>query len=428
MVNEPLFAPAGASIAGPSSDARRMLRRNRAVATGLLLAMVLAFGVSLLLDGNLFAVRLLRAAAEAGIVGSMADWFAVTALFRHPLGLPIPHTAILARNKDRFGRTLGDFVEQNFLTPEVLPAKLRQGDFVRRFAAWLARPQTAGLIAGQVSAALPQLLRALDVRELRNFLARTLGEQIRGVDLAPVLGRAAQVLTATGEADVLLSRIADFAITWLNQNRGTLDDIVLRRSRWWIPKAINLQIARSIVEGATELLEGLRRPGSETRAKFRTALAATIGELVNSPQQRERINALKEELLADPVVRGWTAAVWQQLSDALLADLAAPESRIRAALEASIASIGRALEQDAAMQARLADLLDSAAIQLIARRSEIGGFIAEVIAAWDARTVSDRVELMIGSDLQYIRMNGTVVGAGVGCLLFLASWLIAQVH
>jgi len=405
-----------------ADTARQALRRNRAVATGLLVAMVLLFALSRLLDGSLFAVQLLRAAAEAGIVGGIADWFAVTALFRHPLGLPIPHTAIIAKNKERFGRTLGNFVEQNFLTPEVLLAKLRQGDFVGRFAAWLAVPANAAMIAGQVVAALPQILRALDNRELRDFVARTLGEELRRADLAPALGRAGHVLTASGEADVLLERAADLAAQWLQRHRSTLDEIVMRRSRWWIPKAVNRQVAASIIEGATELLEGLRQPDSETRRQFRAALAKLIDDLLNTPEQRDRLNAVKERFLEDPGVRNWTAAVWQQVSAAILADAIAADSRTRAALEAAIGSIGRALATDPAMQAHLGAVLEAAATQLIAWRAEIGGFIAEVVGAWDTRTVSDRVELMIGSDLQYIRMNGTIVGAGVGCLLFLASW------
>jgi uncharacterized membrane-anchored protein YjiN (DUF445 family) len=407
----------------PTAATRATLRRNRSIATGLLLAMVAIFLLSFLLDGQLFAVRLLRAAAEAGIVGGVADWFAVTALFRHPLGLPIPHTAIIAKNKDRFGRTLGSFVEQNFLTPEVLLTKLRQGNYIARFAAWLATPATSSMLAAQVAGALPQILRALDNRDLRDFAARALGEQVRNMDVAPLLGRAAQMLTSSGEADVLLERAAGFARTWLEEHKGTLNDIVLKRSRWWIPKAINLQIAASIVEAAEELLEGLRQPDSDTRRKFRAALAAIIDELLNSPDQRARLNALKERLLADPVVQNWTAAVWQHLATAIHTDVARPDSKTRAALEASIASLGRALEHDQAMQGQLSTVLEAAAMQLIAWRAEIGGFIAEVIAGWDTQTVSDRLELMIGSDLQYIRMNGTIVGAGVGCLLFLASTL-----
>jgi uncharacterized membrane-anchored protein YjiN (DUF445 family) len=423
----PPAAPPSGGTSVRSADAeqaaRFLLRRNRSLATGLLLAMTALFVLSHLLDGALFAVRLLRAGSEAGIVGGMADWFAVTALFRRPLGLPIPHTALVANNKDRFGRTLGGFLERHFLVPEILLAKLRRARLAGRFAAWLATPQAASLIADQVVAALPQLVRSLEDRDLQDFAARTLGEQLREADVAPILGRGVRILTASGEADILFERAVETAGRWLRENRGKLDEMVRKRSRWWIPKAIDQRIAAAIMGGVSDLLEGLRQPDSEVRGRFRDALTKLGDELVNSKAHRDRLNAAKNRLLDHPDVQAWTSSVWHQISDVIVADVGDENSKTRAALEKGIATVGRTLAADAAMQARIEGLLEQAALRLISWRDEIGAFIAEVIASWDAETLSHRLELVIGSDLQYIRMNGTLVGACVGCALFLITWM-----
>jgi uncharacterized membrane-anchored protein YjiN (DUF445 family) len=364
------------------------------------------------------ATLLIRSGAEAGIVGGVADWFAVTALFRRPLGLPIPHTAIIPSNKDRIGRTLGRFVERNFLTREMLLRKLKEIRIGRRLASWLVAPGTAPLVGGSVATALPYLIRSLRNRDLREFVQQTLGEQLRQADLAPIVGRAIHMLTASGEADVIFERAIGVAVRWLEDNRSQVDALVTERSRWWVPKAIDRRIAAAMVDGAIELLNSLREPDSETRLKFREALTRLIDELLNSPEQRDQINASKNRLLAHPDVQAWLRSIWKELSRTLLDDLEQPSSRLRIALEEAIALVAQALANDKRMQRHIDDIVEQLARYLITWRGEIGSFIAEVVRSWDTRTLSDRLELVVGSDLQYIRMNGTIVGAFAGCLIF----------
>ena len=383
--------------------------------------MVATFAGTHLVRDPGFAVLLLRAGAEAGIVGGLADWFAVTALFRHPLGLPIPHTAILATNKERIARTLGNFIEKNFLTTAVVLPKLRSTRAGERFAAWLAEPATAVLIADWVIAALPHVIRSLENRELQDFASRTLGEQLHRTDIGPILSRAVHVLTASGEADVLFERAVGIAARWLQEHRADLDELVRQRSRWWIPRAVDRRIAAAIVNGALELLNGLREPESDVRLKFREALTGLTEDLVRSPEQRAQLNEAKNRLLDHPDVQAWLASVWHELSGLVLADLADPASKTRAAVEKAIGSVGQVLAADPAMQRQINRILERLANQVIWWRGEIGAFIAEVVRSWDTRTLSDRLELIIGSDLQYIRMNGSVVGACVGCAIFLIS-------
>lgn len=415
--------PVGIPTLQDEDAARRAIHRNRLLATGLLAAMVAIFASTWIVPHPGFAVALLRAGSEAGIVGGLADWFAVTALFRHPLGLPIPHTAILPKNKDRIGRALAAFIERSFLTEAVLLPRLRAARPARLLADWLSSPHAAPLIIAPVLASLPHVLRVVENRQMRDFFHQAVGDRLRNVDVAPLLGRALDVLTHSGEADVLFERVVDVALRWLQDNKGEVDKLVAQRSRWWVPYAIDRRIARTIADSIVEVLQGLRRPDGGTREKFRAALAELIEELKHSPERRAELNAARDRLLEHPEVQAWLSAVWTELSEALQRDAATPESRIGVMLERALLSLGHALAADPAIQERIEQTLEGIVRWVISFRGEIAHFMAEVIRSWDAQTLSARLELVIGSDLQYIRMNGTVVGALVGCALFLITRL-----
>jgi uncharacterized membrane-anchored protein YjiN (DUF445 family) len=412
-------APADAS-ADVDTLRRRRLTRNRLLATSMLAAMGAVFVASHLVPEPGFLTLLIRAGAEAGMVGGVADWFAVTALFRHPLGLPIPHTAIVATNKDRIGRTLGRFVESNFLTPEVLLPKLRQLQAGRRAAEWLAVPASAGLIARGVASVLPRMMGALQSRDLHDFVQRAFGDAFR-LDVAPAIAHAVRALTASGEADVLFDRALSVAVRWIGDNREELDQLIRQRSRWWIPKAIDRRIAAAILDALADLMTDLQDHGSDARTKFRAALEGVVTDLLNSPAQRAQVNDAARRLFAHPDTRAWLASVWNELCDAAGADMAQPRPRLTAALEKPIALMARTLAADAVMQQHIDGAVERVALAFIGWRAEIGAFIAEVVRNWDTRTLVERLELVVGSDLQYIRMNGTVVGACVGCLIFIAT-------
>jgi uncharacterized membrane-anchored protein YjiN (DUF445 family) len=421
MLLRPIATDGPVSPAGADAARRRRLWLNRVLATTMLTGMGVIFIVTHLVPEPGFPTLLIRAGAEAGMVGGIADWFAVTALFRHPLGLPIPHTAIIPTNKDRIGRTLGRFVESNFLTPEVLFPKLRQLQVGRRMAEWLSAPATAGLISHSITAALPRLISSLRSNDLQDFVQRAFGEEFRNLNVAPLIAHAMRLLATSGEADVLFDRTIEIGIRWLGENRGQIDTIISQRSRWWIPKAIDRQIAAAIVDGVMELLTGLRDPASDARAKFRATLAGIVNDLLDSPEHRDQVNEAARRLFAHPDTRAWLASIWNQLCDAAIADLAQPQSRLSVTLEKPISLVAQTLATDEVMQRHIDDLVERIAHSLIGWRTEIGAFIADVVRNWDSRTLVERLELVVGSDLQYIRMNGTLVGACVGCLIFLAT-------
>jgi len=404
---------------------RHALRRNRLLATGLLALMIVIAAATRLEPSPGWVVQLVRAGAEAGIIGGLADWFAITVLFRHPFGIPLPHTAILPSNKDRIGRSLGSFVERNFLIPEVILPKLSQADFAGKIAGWLAQPETAPMVTDWIITLLNRLLAAGHSAQINELIQHTVGQQLRTLDLAPPLGRAIEVLTNSQESDIIFEKLIDTAKNYIMAKRTQIDEMADQRSRWWIPRTINRRIATAIVEGTIDLLHRLRQRDSEARVQFRATVASLANELMTSTELRDKVQRLKNLLLDDVVVKAWLTSVWDQLAHRLVLELSDPRSNARSTIQSGVLALARSMREDTFIRTRIDAIIERLVIQLFQWRSEIGLLIAEVVRNWDARTVSDRLELVLGSDLQYIRINGTIVGALVGCVIYLLSIAVA---
>ncbi len=393
-------------------------------ATGLLAFMGATYFSTYAVPDPGYAVLLIRSGAEGGAVGGLADWFAITALFRRPLGLPIPHTAIVPRSKERIGNALGRFIEENFLTREVLLRRLRDAQFGHRAVAWLAAPATSPAVAGWIVRSLPQVLRALDSPDLHAFARRTIGEQIAQADTAPILGRLIEAMATSGEADRLFDSATGAAVVWLEEHREDVYRLVSERNRWWIPKAINRRIAAAIIDGLTDVLGQLREPDSAARQQFRSALQDFVDDLIRSPERRAEVDAAKSRLLSHPDVQNWLGSLWRNTLAGALHDLEQPSPRAKSLIENLLQAVGRALAADEVALKRIEAAIERVALTVVVRRAEIGGIVADIVRSWDERSMTTRLELVIGSDLQYIRMNGTLVGAGVGALLFFVVHLL----
>jgi uncharacterized membrane-anchored protein YjiN (DUF445 family) len=401
---------------------RRGLRCNRLIATALLGAVATLFLSTTLAPQPGFLILLVRATAEAALVGGLADWFAVTALFRRPLGLPIPHTAILPRNKDRIGEGLAAFLERNFLSPNIVRAKLRSIDPVRLIADWLSVPANADAVARRLVRLLPHLIRAIDDRAFRAFVGESLGRQLAQIELAALLGRAITMLTANGFDEILLDRLLDFCRQFLEQREEQLYEAAeAQRRRWWIPKAVNRQIAKAIIGGLKELLSKLREPGTPARRNLLDGIERFAAQLSTSPDYRAHVEEAKLRLLEDAQVKDWLGSVWGDIRPVLLADLASPQSRADRTLGAAILSLGSHLLDDAAMRKRINRTIEAIVLELAPWHAGLAQFIIGVVKQWDVSSFTSRVELVVGRDLQYIRITGTLVGGFVGCLLYLLS-------
>jgi uncharacterized membrane-anchored protein YjiN (DUF445 family) len=396
---------------------RRRLAASRAVATGMLVVSAAIFAATLTLHQPGHAVLLLRAVAEASLVGGLADWFAVTALFRRPLGLPIPHTAILPANKDRIGEGLARFLDRYFLAPELLVAELRSLDLAERVAAWLADRRHAALLADELTKALPFFLSAVGDRQLMAFLGRALGPQLRAAQLGPVLAQILRVLASTGYHEAVLDAALAQASEFLSGNQDAMLAAVAERRRRWIPRAVTREIARAMLRAAGQLIEDLQRPDGEARQ----ALIAKIDEFAADLETSQGLGV--GAALARPEVRSWIAASWERLRGLVLADLDASASRTRRALAMMILSLGDALQGDAAMRERLDQTLEAVVVEALPWRAELVRFVEEVVRRWQPDEFTSRIETAVGADLQYIRMNGALVGGLVGGGLYLLTWL-----
>ena len=398
----------------------RRLRQSRAVATGMLAAAAAIFVASLAVPAPNTWILLLRSVAEAALVGGLADWFAVTALFRRPLRLPIPHTAIVPANKNRMGEGLARFLDQHFLTRDLLVAELRGLRVSERLAAWMADRRNAAALAGEVVKALPFVLRAVDDRQIKAFLGRALGAQLRNAPLTALAGNFVRLVTAAGYHEAVLDRALNYARDFLGRNEERLLDTVAERRRSWIPRAINREIARAMLRGAEELIDDLRKPDGSARQSLLSAIDDMAAELMNAPADPAGERARLPNL---PELQAWLVASWDKGRDIVLADLASPSSRLRRTLALAIASIGETRGHDAALRGRLDAAIEALLAEALPWRGELIRFVAEVVRKWEPAGFSDRIEMAVGADLQYIRMNGTIVGGLVGGGLFLLSLL-----
>jgi uncharacterized membrane-anchored protein YjiN (DUF445 family) len=378
------------------------------------------------LEGDHSWLAYVRATAEAAMVGALADWFAVTALFRHPLGIPIPHTAIIPNRKDDIGRGLGTFVERNFLTADVVTEKLQGTPMADRLGAWLADPANARRVGDQASTVLTSVVEALKDDEVQDAIEDALAKKVRSTPAGPILGRALDLAIADGRHQQLLSTILRRVGESLEASRDTLRDRLGHESPWWVPDTVDDRVFERLYGGLRHLLDDVAAdPDHELRAHFDERMRKLAVDLATSEEVQARAEALKDDLLAHPSVREWSATVWSDLKESLLARAADPSSELRRRIEAGVAGFGARLRDDPSLQRKVDGWIVSAAGSLVEQsRAEVGELIASTVARWDPDESSHRIELQVGRDLQFIRINGTVVGGLAGLVIHLVGQLI----
>jgi uncharacterized membrane-anchored protein YjiN (DUF445 family) len=404
---------------------RRRLRRMRTLATGLLLVLAALLIASVALEPRYSWLTWVEAFAEAAMVGAVADWFAVVALFRHPLGLPIPHTAIVPRNKNRIGAELGKFVEQNFLTPENIVAKLTQLDLVGHAVGWLAVREHSRQVAATIREFLPRLLAAFDDAEIERLIAGTVAARIEAIDLAKASGGVLAIVTAGGRHQAVLDQILNRVGQWLDRNRGLIK-YKIGQQTWFLPDFVDTILADKLVDGVIDLIgEVAVTPDHELRLSFDAYLHEFIARLRFEPGFQAKAEQLKREILQGIAVDKLVSALWTEIKAGLLADAAAENSVIEWHLVEALQRLAVEIGRDPALVARLnTGLCAVLEAGLLRFRHQVSLLIEEVVRRWDARDVSEKIELEVGSDLQFIRLNGTFVGGTVGLALQLALWLL----
>lgn len=405
---------------------RAQLKRMRRIATGLLVVMAVVFLVTRRLEASWPWLALLRAFAEAAMVGALADWFAVTALFKHPLGLPIPHTAIIRRNKDRIGSSIARFLEHNFMTRKVIGAELRTIDFSASLASWLADAGNSRYLARRMASIIPALLRMADDEDVGRFLQQRAAATLPELRLAPLLGELLAILKSGGQHHHVFDHVIELAAAALERNRPYIRQKIHESSPRWLPKSIDERFFERLLEELHNILEEMQEEGSEWRQRFESAVESFIDKLKTSPEYEARIAGALRQTFAHEDFRGYVTQVWQDIRVRLERDARAGDSHTVARLEQALQALARALEQDRAVRVKLNRWLRGVATEAIVdRHRQIAQLVERVIRGWDADTVAHKIELYVGKDLQYIRINGTLVGGMVGLLLHLFARALA---
>lgn len=395
-------------------------------ATGLLLIATAVWIASSLLVSRYPWLAYVRATAEASMIGGLADWFAVTALFRHPMGIPIPHTAIVAARKDQIGRSLGNFVSRHFLSRDVLAARLSSLHVAEHLAIWLSVPENSRTLARHAATGLANGARMLADEDVQELIDRVIEERIRKTEVAPLLGQMLSLLTAGDRHQELLDEAIGLLARAVDQNQELIRERIEEESPWWVPGMVDDRIHRKIVTGLDHTLTAVRDdPDHPLRRRFDDALANFVRKLNESPEVRARAERIKLEILDKDAVRRFSASIWDDAKAALFRYADAPNAFAPTAIERGLVSLGEAVSRDEALLARIDALIADVALHLVDRyQGEVAQLIAQTVTSWDPEVTSDRVELAIGKDLQFIRINGTIVGGLAGLLIYVLARII----
>jgi uncharacterized membrane-anchored protein YjiN (DUF445 family) len=418
---------AGNSQAATSSIRSGAHNSVHRVATGLLLAMAALYVASRFYELSHPAIGFVRAFAEAAMVGALADWFAVTALFRRPLGLPIPHTAVVPRNKDRIGKALAEFVERHFLAPGPVRGRIAGIDFAAALCDWLARPEQRRRLAMRAVNIVSGVLNALKDEDLRRFLREDITERLRTIDIAPLAANLLTVLISENRHQALVDEMVVQAERLLKEYEPALREKVRQRTSWlWKKLSLDEKVADQIVMVAEEALHEVNQePSHPWRQQFDQAIRAFILELETAEEYRLMLEQLKHRILDDPALQQYFSSLWDELKAAMLRDAASPDPVMRARLEAAIAELAAVLKQDDQTQKKINQWVRVTILRVTAsQRHEIGRLISDTIRCWSAESVGEKIAAQVGDDLQYIRINGTLIGGLVGVVIHSVSIVV----
>jgi uncharacterized membrane-anchored protein YjiN (DUF445 family) len=361
----------------------------------------------------------LHAFAEAGMVGAFADWFAVVALFRHPMGIPIPHTAIIPRRKNEIGENLARFVAEHFLHPDVVRTKLESANLARKTSQWLKSPAGHERVLELGIRLVEWIFGALHEERVRQFIGRLGSRQLAQVNLAPLLGRTLDWLVQDGRHQEVLTQSLRFALVMLHDNRETIRGNVQQESPWWMPGFVDDKIVVQMLDRIeTLLLEMSLDPDHSMRGDFNRWMVRWADDLQNSGEYLRWGEQFKDSLLENDDLQDYLYRLWSDLVTGLEADLENPDSQVRSQLSSLLSGLAEEMEGDREMQAWVNAWLVESSVSLVdENRQAIASLISDTVRSWDAEETSDRIEQAIGRDLQFIRINGTLVGGLVGLVI-----------
>ncbi|HEX9166283.1 MAG TPA: DUF445 domain-containing protein [Gemmatimonadales bacterium] len=414
--------PLPRSAPSPLTDAVRRveLARMKRIATGLLVAALVTLVIARIYEPLYPWLGYIRATAEAAVVGGLADWFAVTALFRRPLGLPIPHTAIIPSQKDRIGQILGNFVQNHFINREVLSAKLHEMKLGTRLGVWLRDEENAARLARGLAGGLAKAVEVLPEEEVRQLVHKSAVDRLQKIQLAPVLADVLSLLATDERRHLLLDGATSFLAEAVEEGKGTIREKIHEQRPWWVPPVVEEPLTRRVVAAMRKVAEEIRHDSSHpVRLKFDAALADFIARLKDSPEVIARAESIKQDMLGHPAMQGFAASLWDQARGAARRYATEPDQVSLVPLEQAIMAVGDSLLAREAIRVDLERFLTNMVATLLdQQRHEVAELIASTVRKWDPDMASTRIELAVGRDLQFIRLNGTLVGGLAGLVIY----------
>ena len=392
----------------------------KSIALGLLIGLTVVFAVSFAFQQQYPWLQYVRAASEGGMVGALADWFAVTALFRHPLGLKIPHTAIIPTRKDEIGASLGEFVETNFLAESVVRDKLVSVDIAAAIGGWLTQEKNARRVAGEASAVLRGAASMLDDNDMRALIESLARVHVLEPVWGPAIGRLGERVIDSGghreAVDLLIDRLAN----WVDENPDAFGALAASRLPSWVPRFVDRLIDDTLYREAQRFMAEVRRdPNHRLRRAIDDYLQSLTRRLQTDETTIAKLEAAKNRAFDDPRIRELASNTWNATRTALLEALGSADGPLRRGMESALRDIGARLATDSALAATVNAWMTDAASHLVATyRHDIAGIISDTVRRWDPAETTQKIELQVGRDLQFIRINGTVVGSIAGLVIF----------
>ena len=417
--------PARQLLSAGTLERERGLRRMKAVALGLLVALAVVFAVAFPLQDVHPVWGYVRAAAEGGMVGALADWFAVTALFRHPMGIPVPHTALIPRKKDQLGAALTEFVQENFLDSDVAREKVEGLEVAAAAGGWLRRPENAERAAREVATAARGAMAAADDDAVQELLRQLMQRHMVEPEWSPTLAGVLQDVVTGRHHERVVDLVVKHTGDWVAAHPEMFVETVRRRSPEWSPDLVDRLLAERLHAEALKYLAGIRDDrGHEARRAVDDWLTRLSAEMRDDPHTRASVERFKHSLFADERLRAWAGRAWTSLRDSLLDALEDPASDLHRALVAALRDLGARLQEDPVLRDRVdGHARAAAAYALSTYGPTVTGVIEETVARWDGDQTARTLELFVGKDLQYIRINGSIVGALAGLTIHAVATL-----
>ncbi|WP_348797779.1 DUF445 domain-containing protein [Flavobacterium adhaerens] len=412
------------NISTDTTVKKRSLAKMKSLALGILILAIVCFFVA-----NHYKIGWLKAMSEAAMVGGIADWFAVVALFKHPLGIPIPHTALIPSNKDKIGENLGSFVSDEFLTREKLEVKIEQFNVAQKSSDWLIDEKNAVLVADLIVAnVIPRVLKTIDDEQVKNFIQKQFKAKLSKVNFAEWIALGLESLAKSEKQEMLVTNVLKTLIVELENNKHLIEEKVKKSTPFLSFGLADKKITEGVFNGLYDFLVQASMKDSSIRLKINDYVMGFISELGESPEMQQKVNDLVVGFAQKNEVQDYIAGIWLEIKTAIENDLALQEgSSIRNSISNMIQSFGKGIQDDEVMMTKVNDFVKNDVLSvLINNKKMIGDLISSTVKSWDTDEVSQKLELEIGGDLQFIRINGTLVGGLVGLLIYAFECILAQ--